>query len=133
MRRLGCIGLITLPMIPVKMRIDHLTDGLLGKALDFPVEAPEPPMAWSGNPPQSSKLCMQSLTDAHGYDTFVSGANTERTVMASRQAGLWRMLDLRGKGSTRLLLPRSCRRISLHQSKANRVSSVEKHAGEERN
>src|SRR5262249_5028747 len=92
-----------------------------------------PPMAWSGSPPQSSKLCMQSLTDAHGYDTSVSGANTERTVMASRQAGLWRMLDLRGKGATRLLLPRSCPRISLHQSKANRVSSVEKHAGEERN
>jgi len=35
---------------------------------------------------------MQSLTYTHVYDTSVSGANTERTVMAIRRAGLWRMV-----------------------------------------
>jgi hypothetical protein len=35
-------------------------------------------------PPQPAKLCMQSLTDAHVYDTSVRGANTEHTVMAMR-------------------------------------------------
>jgi len=48
---------------------------------------------------------MPSLTGTDVYDTSVGGANTERIVMAIKLAGLWRMLCLRGKGSTRLLLP----------------------------
>jgi hypothetical protein len=59
MRRLGRIDLIALPMVPVKMRVDHLPDGLLSNALDFSVE----------------RLCRRWLGVGVHYDHSVIGQN----------------------------------------------------------